>query len=513
MEGNVRSQMDSLSRRQSLQHEPNHPLHSAWIKVGQVKDVESWPVIIGGMVLDIHATPSRPANPRTTTPGKVHYILGGVARNVAECMSKLGTKPYMISAVGLDMAGIQRRQDIETAVVCNIFDVKGELAAAVACVEAIEQFLTPEWITQFNCNICSAPVLMVDANLSPPALETSCRMAVEYGIPAWFEPVSVAKSRRVASVVKYVTFASPNEDELIAMANSLSGGDIFGPIQRDNNKTDRSTESLFRMLKLAIWVLLEKGIKVLVVTLGSDGVFLCSKGGPGFLKNGFMRIKPHGFGRQLYNVVNSSCPPNRFSGTSKFEGRSNLFALHFPALSASVVKLTGAGDCLVGGTLASISAGLDVMQSVAVGIAAAKAAVEVESNVPVGYSLSKIAGHPQKPRFPQSLSSCAILRPRCPVQSSATPGLFAQRLKPKHMTMMTNKTHMVIPLKDEKHHQIHYQIGLDFHLNWGNQSLSDCLSQKPEYHHQSLHCLINRSCFLVQIKTIKTVIAYTICKE
>jgi sugar/nucleoside kinase (ribokinase family) len=36
---------------------------------------------------------------------QVRYVLGGVARNVADCMSKLGTKPFMISAVGLDMAG------------------------------------------------------------------------------------------------------------------------------------------------------------------------------------------------------------------------------------------------------------------------------------------------------------------------------------------------------------------------------------------------------------------------
>ncbi|KAL9419327.1 hypothetical protein AB3S75_037145 [Citrus x aurantiifolia] len=63
------------------------------------------PVIIGGMVLDIHATPSIPANLRTTTPSKVNYVLGGVASNVAECMSKLGAKPYMISALGLDIAG------------------------------------------------------------------------------------------------------------------------------------------------------------------------------------------------------------------------------------------------------------------------------------------------------------------------------------------------------------------------------------------------------------------------
>lgn len=30
---------------------------------------------------------------------------GGVARNVAECMSKLGTKPLIISVIGADMAG------------------------------------------------------------------------------------------------------------------------------------------------------------------------------------------------------------------------------------------------------------------------------------------------------------------------------------------------------------------------------------------------------------------------
>lgn len=41
---------------------------------GQVKSEEAEPVVIGGMVLDIHATPSIPANPRTTTPGKVSLI-------------------------------------------------------------------------------------------------------------------------------------------------------------------------------------------------------------------------------------------------------------------------------------------------------------------------------------------------------------------------------------------------------------------------------------------------------
>jgi hypothetical protein len=45
------------------------------IKGAHGKHEEGDPVVIGGMVLDIHATPSLPLNPRTTTPGKVCIYL------------------------------------------------------------------------------------------------------------------------------------------------------------------------------------------------------------------------------------------------------------------------------------------------------------------------------------------------------------------------------------------------------------------------------------------------------
>ena len=67
-------------------------------------------------------------------------------------------------------------------------------------------------------------------------------------------------------------------------------------------------------------------------------------------------------------------------------------AVHFSALPASFVRLTRAGDCLVSRMLASICAGLNLLQSVAVGIAAAKAAVEAETSVPTAFSLASIAG-------------------------------------------------------------------------------------------------------------------------
>ncbi|OVA18677.1 Carbohydrate kinase PfkB [Macleaya cordata] len=404
MENNVWRRLNTLSRHLLIKIEANQVLHSNCLSA---LDGVSEPVIIGAMILDIHGIPYTQSLPRTTNPGMVHYVAGGVARNVAECMTKLGSKPFMVSMIGVDMPGnllldywksaglavegIQRRQDVGTPVVCNVFDVNGELAAAVASVEAIEKFLTEEWIQQFRCNIFSAPVLMIDANLSPSSLEASCRIASESGIPTWFEPVSVAKSRRVVSVVKYVTFASPNEDELIAMANALTCGDRFPPIQAvDNSGSRRPIECLLQLLKPAINVLLVKGIKLVVVTLGSDGVLLCSKGGLDLMEDHLKNIKPSSYGKQLYEIVTLSCPSNKF--VSQFErGSSDLIVVHFPSLPASVVRLTGAGDCFVGGTLASLCAGLDVMQSIAVGMAAAKATVEVETNVPSEYFLDTIA--------------------------------------------------------------------------------------------------------------------------
>ncbi|XP_047158554.1 uncharacterized protein LOC124829132 isoform X2 [Vigna umbellata] len=231
---------------------------------------------------------------------------------------------------------------------------------------------------------------MVDANLSLPALEAACKMAADMECPVWFEPVSVTKSRRISFIVEYVTYVSPNEDELIAMANAISGCDKFQPF-KESQKKNISVMSLFQLLKPAIWVLLENGIEVVLVTVGSNGVFLCHKGGPRHFKKPTEKINRSGFGGQLFNAFMQKCPPSGYSGFSELNKSSHFFAVHFPSLAASVVRLTGAGDCLVGGILTSICAGLDIMQSVSVGIAVAKAAVEAEANVPNAFNLSAIA--------------------------------------------------------------------------------------------------------------------------
>jgi receptor expression-enhancing protein 5/6 len=176
------------------------------------------------------------------------------------------------------------------------------------------------------------------------------------------------------------------------MANVLSGSDEFRPLKEKHKKDNLSAGSLFQILKPAVLVLLEKGIKVVLVTLGSNGVFLCSKGGTSCFKTPVAKTNRSGFSGQLYKSVMQNFPPNCYSSFSELGSSNHLFAVHLPSLPAAVVRLTGAGDCLVGGTLTSICAGLDIIQSMSVGIAVAKAAVEVEANVPSSFSLASIAG-------------------------------------------------------------------------------------------------------------------------
>ncbi|KAK8933740.1 hypothetical protein KSP39_PZI015326 [Platanthera zijinensis] len=373
----------------------------------QSSESSSYPiVIIGGMVLDIVAKPDAHPNPGTTTPGKVEYLSGGVARNVAECMTKLGSKPFMISVVGFDMAGdlllkfwesaelstegILKLKITTTPVVSNIFDRKGELFAAVASVCAVEKFLSPDWISKFGHRIQSAPALMVDANLHPDSLEAACRIAFESGTPVWFEPVSVTKSARIASIVDYVTCTSPNENELIAMANALSSGEQFNSAPRGTH----SIQSLFNLLGPAIQLLMKKGIKLLVVTLGEDGLFLCFREAADFTARIAKSREDSVYqNRKLYDLVDKYCPSQLHESLLSLErvNSQEPCVVHFPALGASVVSLTGAGDCLVGGILSSLCSGLDIIRSTAVGVAMARAAVEAFDNVPRDISLIGIA--------------------------------------------------------------------------------------------------------------------------
>lgn len=188
-----------------------------------------------------------------------------------------------------------------------------------------------------------------------------------------------------------ITCTSPNEIELVAMANSLSPSVKYNFEKMEHCKDKaKAVEYVFEMLSPAIFFLLEKGIKLLVVTLGSNGVFICCKEHTNFMKDQ-RKCKQTPFSRQLVEKLDVCFPSNNPINLCR-ESSSRTCVFHLPAISASVISLTGAGDCLVGGVLSALCGGLDIIQSVAVGVAVAKASVESEANIPDNISATSVAG-------------------------------------------------------------------------------------------------------------------------
>lgn len=176
------------------------------------------------------------------------------------------------------------------------------------------------------------------------------------------------------------------------MADALSPGKLYLSSERYKSEKNCPPESLIKMLKPAIILLLEKGVKIVVVTIGARGVFLCSKEASILTRTVVAKPQPLGVSSELHRLISPNCPSHKFHDARQIKGSSHLFALHLPGLPVSVKKLTGAGDCLVGATLASICEGLNVIQAISVGIAAAKATVEADSNVPLTFDLIGVAG-------------------------------------------------------------------------------------------------------------------------
>lgn len=56
-----------------------------------------------------------------------------------------------------------------------ILDTGGEIAASIDDITAIEEHLTPDWITRFEDVIAAAPIVVLDANLLPDAIWTACQ--------------------------------------------------------------------------------------------------------------------------------------------------------------------------------------------------------------------------------------------------------------------------------------------------------------------------------------------------
>ena len=188
-------------------------------------------LVIGGANLDVLARSNAPLRARTSNPGRTVRTYGGVGRNVAENLARLGTPTRMLLAVGDDTAGqevlartrfagvktLRVPWDGPTGTYTALLDDDGSLVAGVADMAATES-IAPEHVD--DAGGADADWLVLDGNLSAATLAHALRLADAAGVPVVLDPVSAPKAALIAPYLDGISVhtLTPTTDELVALA-------------------------------------------------------------------------------------------------------------------------------------------------------------------------------------------------------------------------------------------------------------------------------------------------------
>lgn len=232
-------------------------------------------VVVGGSNMDLVARSHSPATPGTSNPGEASMRPGGVGRNIAENLARLGTRTHLVSVVGRDplgetllartaAAGVHLehvlRTDTPTGTYTAVLDHDGELVTAVSAMAATA-LLSPEHVGGARDLLASAGVVVVDGNLPAATMRHTLDLVRAAGVRAVVEPVSVPKARLLEPCLdpdSPVFAITPNRDELAALTGLPT--------------------ATGRQVRAAAAALNERGVELVWVRLGAAGSLLCTAG-------------------------------------------------------------------------------------------------------------------------------------------------------------------------------------------------------------------------------------------
>ncbi len=190
-------------------------------------------LVIGGANLDIKAKSLDLNHFGTSNPSTISTSPGGVARNIAHNLARLGADVGLISVIGNDhqgnavlnatrAAGVDISRVSETAAATGtyiaILNPDGELVTAVNDMRATDA-ITPHVIMSFTKDISAAKLVVADCNLPLATLEAVATLARH---KLFIEPVSVPKAQKLLALLKAGTIfmASPNLDQIENLTGS-----------------------------------------------------------------------------------------------------------------------------------------------------------------------------------------------------------------------------------------------------------------------------------------------------
>lgn len=228
---------------------------------------------VGSTNIDIMGRSRRPLVGADSNPGQIGISVGGVTHNVCENVARLGIPVSLITAVGDDIyaenirrecsdAGIDISdffvvRDHASSTYLSIHDNLGEMALALSDMRVLQE-LNVEFLKSRHELLGGAGAIVMDTGLPQEILDYVSRTYGET-VPVFVDPVSTTYAEKLLGELKYYHTIKPNAQE----AAVLSG-----------RKADTQEEILS-----ACRVLLDKGVRRIIVSKGAQGSFYADRAG------------------------------------------------------------------------------------------------------------------------------------------------------------------------------------------------------------------------------------------
>ena len=287
-------------------------------------------MVAGGINMDVKGRTLETPQLGTSNPAQAHLSAGGVARNIAENLARLGCPVRLLGAVGPDALGgalleqtraagvdveLVLRRPEPTGTYTAVLDENGELLIGLAAMQILDALL-PGAAVDWLPAVRGAALLVLDANLPERTLALLAREARQTGIGVVLEPVSAPKATRLRPALPGASLITPDLAELRALTGLPT-------------RTDGQIEAAARALTA-------EGVRHVLVTLGVRGSLHVPEGGP---------------------------------------------ATWTPAAPAAVSDVTGAGDAFTAGVVAALLGGQPLPEAAHWGHASAALTVEYGGTV------------------------------------------------------------------------------------------------------------------------------------
>jgi pseudouridine kinase len=297
-------------------------------------------LVIGAMAIDAKGQPRHALVPGSSVRGTVRLSIGGVARNVAENLARLGVRATLLSVVGDDPMGrflldataragvnvehVLTRPGQRSGTYIAVLDRSGVPAHAIDDM-AVLRYLTPGKVYPLRRLFREADMIVFDANVPRRTIETIFRLADRYNKPVCVDPTSTALAERIRPHLGQIHMVVPNLQEAQAL--------VCAP-----GETLEAQELAMRLVGM--------GVEIAIVTLAEMGLYYA---------------------------------------TSDERGR-------VPALQRDIVDLTGAGDALIAAVIFGLLNDIPVSEAVRLGISAAALTLQCPETVCPDLSLDRLYG-------------------------------------------------------------------------------------------------------------------------